>query len=481
MNATSAPEPLTFVDLETSGANFANDRIIEVGLVEVDESGVREWSTLVNPETPLSSFITGLTGIDDTMLCSAPTFRQLASALLDRLRGRLFIAHNARFDYGFLKSEFARIGVDFRMPSLCTVKLSRKLFPDYHRHNLDSLVVRHGLSVAGGRHRALADARILWELWQCWHRQLPTATIRSALATIAGRPELPPQIDAASLGELPEAAGAYAFFGDQGRLLLCRRSSNLRQQVLAHFRPEQRDTPLWRDTRRIDWRVAAGELGARLREIELARSLSAAGREPPGERRGRGHRGAGEELCAWHVPYAAAGEFRPQLVFAADHDFASSDDLFGLYASRREALRSLRTLADAHRLCPRQLGLEEGPREGACAAYRQKNCRGVCIGKETPALHGARLLSALAKFRLKIWPYRGPVVLVERDEFGMREDLHLIDRWRLVGTVGSEEELHAVLADGPSTGPFDPDVYRILSRFLQAGRLPLRQLSPCSG
>lgn len=473
MNATDAHEPLNFVDLETSGANFANDRIIEVGLVEVDESGVREWSTLVNPETPLSSFITGLTGIDDTMLGSAPTFRQLAPALLDRLRGRLFIAHNARFDYGFLKSEFARIGVDFRVPSLCTVKLSRKLFPEHHRHNLDSLVARHGLNVAGHRHRALADARVLWELWQCWHRQLPTATIQRALATIVGRPELPAQIDAASLEDLPEAAGAYAFFGDQGHLLLCRRSSNLRQQVLAHFRPDFRDTPLWRETRRIDWRVAAGELGARLREIELARSL-------PGGRRARGHRDASEELCAWHVPCAVAGESRPHLVFAADLDFASSEDLFGLYANRREALRSLRTLADAHRLCHRQLGLEEGSREAACAAYRQKNCRGVCIGKETPAVHGARLLSALAKFRLKLWPYRGPVVLVERDEFGMREDLHLIDRWRLVGTLASEEELHARLAEGPSRAPFDPDVYRILSRFLPAGKLPLRQLPPCS-
>ncbi|MEF8766466.1 3'-5' exonuclease [Candidatus Accumulibacter contiguus] len=74
MNAVLAPEPMIFVDLETSGANFANDRIIEVGLIEVDENGAQEWSVLVNPETPLSPFISGLTGIDDAMLCSAPTF-----------------------------------------------------------------------------------------------------------------------------------------------------------------------------------------------------------------------------------------------------------------------------------------------------------------------------------------------------------------------------------------------------------------------
>ena len=192
VNPLLALEPLVFVDLETSGANFASDRVIEVGLVEVDADGAREWSVLVNPEAPISPFITRLTGIDDAMVGSAPTFRQLAPTLLDRLRGRLLVAHNARFDYSFLQCEFKRLGVEFRTPTLCTVKLSRKLFPEHHRHNLDALVTRHGLKVAGNRHRALADARILWELWQCWHKELASEAVRSAVATIVGRPELPP-------------------------------------------------------------------------------------------------------------------------------------------------------------------------------------------------------------------------------------------------------------------------------------------------
>ncbi|KFB69242.1 MAG: Excinuclease cho [Candidatus Accumulibacter vicinus] len=465
VNAILASEPLIFIDLETSGANFANDRIIEVGLIEVDANGAHEWSVLVNPETPLSSFITGLTGIDDAMLCSAPTFRQLAPILLDRLRGRLLIAHNARFDYGFLKSEFARLGVDFRASSLCTVKLSRKLFPEHHRHNLDTLMMRHGLRVAGARHRALADARALWDLWQCWHQQLPAATIESAVAAIVGRPELPPQIDAALIDDLPEAAGAYAFYGRDGRLLLSQRSSNLRQQVLAHFTPDKRDTALIRDIWQVGWRAAAGEFGARLHQLELARSVPEA-------------HAAANGLCSWQLRQHAQGDFRPQLVFSEDIDFALADDLFGLYPARREALRSLRTLADAHRLCYRQLGLEEtGPGE-ACTAYRQKNCRGVCIGKESTGLHSARLLTAIAKFRVRTWPYQGAVVLIERDGFGMREDLHLIDRWRLLGTLHSEEALQVRLADGPTASPFDPDIYRLIHKVLQAGKLRVR---PCPG
>ena len=78
MNSLLAPEPLIFVDLETTGANFANDRIIEIGFVEVDQDGAREWSSLVNPDRPVSDFITGLTGIDTAMVASAPSFAQLA-------------------------------------------------------------------------------------------------------------------------------------------------------------------------------------------------------------------------------------------------------------------------------------------------------------------------------------------------------------------------------------------------------------------
>ena len=147
MNLASPSEPLIFVDLETTGANFANDRVIEIGLVEVDAHGAREWSMLVNPGIPIPPFITHLTGIDTSMVERAPEFAQIAPVILEKLRGKLFIAHNARFDYSFLKREFLRLGINFRANSLCTVKLSRKLFPEHHRHSLETLVARFGIQV----------------------------------------------------------------------------------------------------------------------------------------------------------------------------------------------------------------------------------------------------------------------------------------------------------------------------------------------
>ena len=454
MSDLSLREPLVFVDLETTGANFANDRIIEIGVVEVDHRGAREWSSLVDPGMPVSSFITGLTGIDSAMVASAPTFAQLAPDLLARLRGRLFVAHNARFDYGFLKHEFRRLGVDFRATSLCTVKLSRKLFPGHHRHSLDTLVERFGIAAAE-RHRALADARVLWDLWQRWHALLPAEAISAAIDLITGRPELPPQLDPALLDDLPEAPGAYALFDREGAVLLAKRAANIRQQVFAHFSPAARDSALVRNTWRVDWREAAGELGARLREIELTPT----------------RRQAPQELCSWQLVRHGDGDFRPRLVFASDIDFGRADDLFGLYPNRREAVHALRKLAEAHHLCHGMTGLGNGKAGEACIAYRQKTCRGACIGREPLSLHSARLMAALARHKILPWPYTGPVVLVERDEFGMREDGHLIDAWRYLGTAQSDEALHALLDRRDDARPFDAEIYRLVAKSLKAGKI----------
>lgn len=459
MNPTLAPEPLVFVDLETSGANFANDRIIEIGLVEVDENGVREWSSLVNPGHPVSPFITGLTGIDTAMVADAPRFEQIAQEVLDKLRGRLFIAHNARFDYSFLKREFKRLGIDFRAPNLCTVKLSRKLFPEHHRHSLDALVSRYDIVVAE-RHRALADAQVLWALWQRWHALLPVENIRRMVELIVGRPDLPAQIDATVVDDLPEAPGAYALFGEAAKPLLVKRSTNLRQQVLAHFAPAKRDTALIRDIRRIEWRESAGELGARLGELEF----SAATRKPI------------DDLCAWQLVAHATGDYRPRLVYARDVDFAVTPEIFGMYMSAKEATQALRKLAEAHRLCHSQLGLGTAKPGEPCVAFKQKLCRGACVGKEPLNLHSARLMAALAKFRLAPWPYEGPIALIESDEFGMRKDFHVFDRWRYLGTVNDEPSLQDLIACRHEL-PFDPDIYRIAIRFLKAGKLGILPLT----
>jgi len=153
---------LVFLDLETTGASADRDRIAEVGLIEVAGGQLlQEWSTLVCPGRTIPSAVVSLTGITDQMVAQAPTFADISAELLERLEGRLLVAHNARFDYAFLRAEFRRLGIRYRSHVLCTVRLSRALFPEHRHHNLDSVIERFALSCSA-RHRALGDAQAVW-------------------------------------------------------------------------------------------------------------------------------------------------------------------------------------------------------------------------------------------------------------------------------------------------------------------------------
>src|SRR5690606_31540194 len=170
---------LAFVDIETTGGPAQRASITEIAVIQADEAGVREWSTLVRPDTRIPVHIERLTGISNDMVAGAPRFEEIAGQLFDRLQSRIFVAHNARFDHSHLKAAFRRMGVTIRPRVLCTVKLSRHLFPEARRHSLDHVIARHGLEV-DARHRALGDARVLLRFWAHLHATLPPGTLQKA-------------------------------------------------------------------------------------------------------------------------------------------------------------------------------------------------------------------------------------------------------------------------------------------------------------
>ena len=153
---------MIILDLETTGLSPSHNRITEIALIELSSNGeYEEWSSLVNPNVEISSKIEGLTGITNDMVRSAPSFASIAESLYARLAGKKLVAHNAAFDYVFLQAEFERVGIQFETNTMCTVKLSKALFPQHRTHSLDALIERHSLPVEG-RHRALTDARIVF-------------------------------------------------------------------------------------------------------------------------------------------------------------------------------------------------------------------------------------------------------------------------------------------------------------------------------
>jgi DNA polymerase III subunit epsilon len=447
---------LAFVDIETNGGVATIDGITEVGIVEVDEDGVREWSHLVRPEGRIPEFIERLTGISNAMVADAPTFAELAEEIYDRLDGRLFIAHNARFDYGFLRNAFERVGMPLRPAVLCTVKLSRALYPEHKRHGLDSLIERHGLQVAD-RHRALGDAQLVWQFWQLIHGAFEHSVIDDAIARLSGHPSLPPNLDPAVIDELPERPGVYLFFGENDLPLYVGKSVDIRSRVLSHFSADHRsakEMSLSQQLRRIEWIETAGEVGALLLEASLVKA-----RQPIHNRRLRRQ----ADLCAWQLVDDGLGGWRPELVYARDLDPGQQDNLFGFFTSRAAAVKALRTLAEEHNLCQVFLGLEKGRSGQPCFGYQLKRCRGACVGSEARGMHGARLMAALHKLKVARWPYPGPVGIREGDA------IHVVDGWCYLGMAKDEGEVWTLLESGKPA--FDLDVFKILQKAMAKSKL----------
>ena len=269
--------PLAIVDLETTGAHPSWDRVTEIAVLEVDNGDVTsEWSTLVNPDTPIPAAIQALTGISNAMVADAPRFAELAQDLHARLDGRIFVAHNARFDYGFLRSEFERSGLQFSARTLCTVRLSRRLYPDQARHNLDSLITRHRLQCRA-RHRALGDAEAVWQFLRAALAEHGQEVVGTAARQIAKQPSIPAHLERAAIDAIPDAPGVYLFYGERDLPLYVGKSVAMRSRVLAHFADNlrsSREMQLAREVRRIDFERTAGELGALLREAQLVKELA---------------------------------------------------------------------------------------------------------------------------------------------------------------------------------------------------------------
>jgi DNA polymerase III subunit epsilon len=464
------PYDLVFVDLETTGGNAAHHRITEIGIVRVTNGElVEEWSSLVNPECLIPSYIEAFTGITNEMVAGAPRFADIAALVREKLGGAVFVAHNARFDYSFLRSEFRRLDRHFAAKVLCTVKLSRRLFPQYARHNLDAVMERNGLTCSA-RHRALGDARVLCDFWFKLRRDVPETRLLAAAQIVLGTHRLPPHLPPDLADELPEGPGVYRFFGENDVLLYVGKSNSLRSRVLEHLadeHPASRDHKLARQVRRVDWVETAGELGAMLREAHWIKTQT-----PLYNRRVKSKAGSftlrpRETACEpTGEPTGSSGGVEPVAIDSVD-----MEDLrrcFGVFHSEKDARKALLDIARAHQLCLKVLGFEDSA--GSCFAFQVGKCRGACIGREPLILHNTRVKLALSSLKLKSWPFPGRIALRERDSRGYGSegvpgaDLHVIDHWTYLGTARSDEELAALSAKEGSVS-FDVDVYRILVRY----------------
>jgi DNA polymerase-3 subunit epsilon len=453
---TLLDEPYVCVDVETDGMNYTHGHVIEVAAIRVENGEItREFTTLINPGVSIPYFITNLTGITTNDVQDAPSFADIADELMDILEGATFVAHNVRFDYSFLKQEFRRAGIDFEPKQLCTVKLSRKLYPDQTSHKLSSLIARHGFTYSA-RHRAYDDAHVLWQFLTLAQQQIPHDTLHQAISHQIKRPSLPKHLDMDSINSLPTGHGVYMFDDEKGMPLYIGKSVNIRRRVMSHFTRDSEEYHEFKISQRVHairFESTGGELEALLLEAHLIKT-----EQPLYNRRLRRVR----TLTALRQQTNSDGYITiatDQLTTVSPNQF---ETILALYDKRGAAKTSLLTIVKTFDLCPKLCGLEKA--KGACFSYQLGKCKGACIGKESSETYNRRVLLAFEHKRIQSWPYEGPVIVREVSDGTSVRNGFIVDQWSVIGKISQQEDFEPVITQYEAI--FDYDSYKILRSFM---------------
>lgn len=459
------PKKLAFVDIETTGGSFFTDRIIEIGILRVEDGVViAQYNSFINPETYIPKEISLLTGITDQDVALAPTFSSVSRDLYKLLEDCVFVAHNARFDLSFLKQAFRRDELTFAPKHLCTVKLSRALYPHYRHHNLDSLIERFNLACPN-RHRAFDDAAVLWQFLQMVTKTVSEDVITAAINRITKRPAIPPNLSEEDLDKLPESPGVYIFYGEEQIPLYVGKSINLKDRIRSHFAADQTDTKemkIAQQVCRIETIVTSGELGALVKEAQLVKEL-----KPLYNSKLRLKR----ELTVLTKKMTDQGYSTIELKRVNELDPNELANILAVYSSTKHMKNTLRHLCQEFSLCPRLVGLEPG--KGSCFAYELERCQGACLGAEQPLFYNVRFAQAFANTKLKSWPFAGPVAIVEENELDDATHGYIVDKWCILREVELKKASQVVkdLASYLGTAEtmqFDFDTYKILQSYFKS-------------
>lgn len=467
------PDRMVILDCETTGGRAKYHRIIEIGLVVIENGRLVEtWQSFINPETIIPSFIQKLTGIKPNMLNNAPKFREIADILHEKLKNRTLVAHNARFDYSFLKSEFNRIGINYSTKPLCSVKLSRNLYPQFKRHGLSEIIKRFKLNIEN-RHRALDDAQMVYGFFNKTSAIYSPEEIEACCKQLLKRTTLPPLLDPEEINKIPNMPGVYYFYAQNGELLYVGKSINLRNRVLSHFSADytnSKEFQMCQKTAHVNYETTPSDFGAQIRESHQIKTLS-----PLYNRRLRKTR----KLYQYKTAVDDNGYMR--LATEAVSSSAPSEQQFGLFRSPRQASIQLEKLADQYFLCHQLIGLESSHKQNrACFRSQLKKCFGACHGAESAEHYNERLITAIERYQIQAWPYQSAIMIEEQNIDGQAA-FHIIDHWRYITKLDIPEDIfdlgyqvcnqHHPRLSKPHTRlqadeKFDLDIYFILVRFL---------------
>ncbi len=455
------------VDLETTGANSRYGRITEFGCLQCDVDGsTTAFEQLVNPHRNIPAHITQLTGINNSMLFDQPSFEELAEEFQRYLSNRIFIAHNVRFDYGFLKSSFMQCGITFKPKLICTVKLSRKLYPQWPSHSLSNICKEMGY-LRDVSHRAMADVLATKAFIDFAIKDHGLDAVNTAAAEQLKRPTLPKNLDPEEFDAVPNTSGVYRFFDADNTLLYVGKSKHMRQRLLSHFQNDVKDAKAMQMTQqisRLETTVTGGELSALLLENDQIKQ-----QQPIFNRRQR------RTAKLWCIHVQQDHEYHQLKVNASVAGEIEAENSFGFYRTKKQANQVLDTIIKEHQLCQSINSAVNEKKISPCFSRQLKRCKGACEKIESAQLYNLRLQLAIKPYQRIAWPYQGAIAIIEENLDHHIASISYIDQWAFLRSetinIDTQAWHQGMLLTANDLKHderiFDKDMYHVIKRSLK--------------
>lgn len=373
------------VDIETTGGYADNHRITEIAIYHYDGFQIKNvFHSLLNPGRKVPQFITGLTGITSKMVEEAPEFSEMADEIFLYLKDRVFVAHNAHFDYSFIKKEFETIGVNWQTKKLCTVRLARKIIPGLESYSLGRLAESLGIKIPD-RHRAGGDAQATAKIFDVLVKRDNSGVITKALKRNSGETILPPNLAKEEFDRLPAKAGVYYFLDGRGQVIYVGKALNIKKRIAGHFTGEAREwnrSNIRNEIHHITYELTGSELIALILESQEIRRL-------------------------W-PKYNLAQKYKTEEWGVYDYEDRNGYLRFCVnvvsrgtkplitFSSKGDAWNFMWEKVKEYDLCPKYSGLQLA--KGLCFSHQSGSCKGACQGVESAKKYNKRAQKAVDSF-----------------------------------------------------------------------------------
>ncbi len=370
------------LDIETTGGKYNEEGITEIAVYKFDgHKVVDQFISLINPEIPIQPFVVGLTGINNDMLRNAPKFFEVAKRIVEITEGAILVAHNAKFDYRILRTEFSRLGFDFERKSLCTVELSQKLIPGLPSYSLGKLVRSLGIPLSD-RHRATGDAQATVKLFKML---LAKDSDKEILKTsVRNAPKLRMDTKLVQLlDELPSITGVYYLHNADGDIIYIGKSRNIKKRVNQHFTSENRKSlEIQKEVASVSFEATGNELNALLKENEEIK------RNKP-----KFNKSLKNSVFS-HALYQA--KTKDGYIHLSIGKLDGRKKYITAFSNMQQAKATLENIVQEYNLCQKYTG--NSPASGSCFNFSIKECRGACVGEETALQYNERVQQMLEKY-----------------------------------------------------------------------------------